>query len=114
MKENLRKNILQAFKLYSKNGKAQTCKEYGIDFEAIYQKVGPRPGTGKEWHLDHIIPLALFNFDNPEHVKLSHLPCNLRWLNAGKNIKKHDHIIDYVYNSSELIYILNIILGFYD
>jgi len=114
IRHNLRNNLRQAFRLYSKNVKTKSCKEYGIDFQAIFKKVGPRPGTGKEWHLDHIIPLDLFNFDISEHVRLAHVPSNLQWLPGPENIHKSDDILDYVYENSELVYILNIIFGFYD
>jgi len=44
----LRCRISQAFKYFSKNGKTKSCKEYGIDFETIFEKVGQGPGPGKE------------------------------------------------------------------
>jgi len=112
--ERLRCNISRAFRLYSKNGKTKSSKQYGIDFNAIFEKVGPRPGTGKEWHLDHIIPISIFNLDNPEHVRLAHLPCNLQWLPGLENIHKSDDILNYVYDDPELVYILNIIFGYYE
>ena len=65
-------------------------------------------------HLDHIIPISIFDLDNPEHVRLAHLPRNLQWLPGSENIHKSDDILDYVYENSELVYILNIILGYYD
>lgn len=89
-KDNLRSQIKQAFKLYSKNGKTESCKKYGIDFDAIYNKIGPKPDG--DFHLDHIIPISVFNFDNPEHVRLAHLPENLRWLDSKENISKSDSI----------------------
>lgn len=109
MRLNLKTCIRAAFKLYSKNGKTMSCKQYGIDFEAIYNKVGPCPGSGKDWHLDHIIPISIFNLDNPEHVILSHLPENLRWLESKINTSKSDDIIDLVYENPVLVNILKII-----
>lgn len=87
----LRGRILAGFRRFSKNGKTETCKEYGIDFEAIYKKVGPKPG--KEYHLDHIIPISLFQFDNKEHVRLAHSPENLRWIPGKENLEKAYKII---------------------
>ncbi len=101
---NLRKRIKQAFKLYSKNGKTETCKEYGIDFSAIYKHVGPKPEG--DFHLDHIIPLSVFNLDNVEHVRLAHLPQNLQWLPSKDNISKRDSIyFQLVYCSLSLMMI---------
>ena len=89
-KQCLRKRLQQAFKLMSKNGKTKSCSDYGIDFEAIYNHVGPRPEG--DWHLDHIIPLCKFNLDIPEHVRLAHLPQNLQWLPADENLSKNDSV----------------------
>ena len=89
-KQNLRVMVGQGFKLYSENGKTKACKEYGIDFEAIYKHIGPRP-TG-DYHLDHKIPLCKFDLDIPEHVRLAHLPQNLQWLPADENLSKNDSV----------------------
>lgn len=87
----LRNRILAGFRRFSKHGKTETCKEYGIDFEEIYNKIGPKP-DGK-YHLDHIIPVSLFNFDIKEHVRLAHCPENLRWITQTENLKKYRKII---------------------
>lgn len=87
---NLRSRVSNAIKLYSKNGKTRACKEYGIDFEAIFNHVGPRPDPS--YHLDHIIPLSLFDLDNPEQVRLAHVPRNLRWLPGRENLEKNNKI----------------------
>jgi len=63
-----------AFHRYSKNGKVKPSREYGIDYEAIFKHIGPCPGKG--WEIDHIIPLALFNLDDPEQVKKAFAPEN--------------------------------------
>lgn len=106
MKHNLRSLILSAFKRLSKNGKLKTNKEYGVDFKAIFDRIGHRPGSGKEYHLDHIIPLAAFDFDNLEHVKLSQSPCNLRWITKRENLDKSDAIPAIAYSDPELLSIL--------
>jgi hypothetical protein len=72
-KENLSRRISLAFKLYSKNGKTKACKEYGIDFEAIYDKIGSRPDDN--YQLDHKIPISVFDLDNPED-KVEFERCN--------------------------------------
>lgn len=108
-KQNLRSLIFSAFVRLSKNGKLKTNKEYGIDFNAIFAKVGERPGNGREYHLDHIIPLAAFDFDNEEHVRLSQSPCNLRWVSRKENLCKSDSIPDFAYSDPELLNILKII-----
>jgi hypothetical protein len=88
LQRTLRRRIRSGINFYSKNGKTKSCKEYGIDFVSIYNKVGPRPGTGKEWHLDHIIPMSVFDLDNELHILLCNSPDNLQWLPANININK--------------------------
>ena len=88
--KNLRTRISKAFKLQSENGKTKACSEYGIDFAAIYAHVGAKPADN--YHLDHIIPLSVFNLDNPEHIRLAHLPENLRWLPGDENCSKNDFV----------------------
>ena len=87
---NFRSRIYHAFKLYSQNGKTNSCSEYGIDFSAIYDRIGPRPDSS--FHLDHIIPISLFDLDNPEHVRLAHVPENLRWIPGKENMEKNDSV----------------------
>lgn len=91
IQRSVKTNLMYAFKNHSLKGKQKTTKEYGIDVASIITKLGPRPS--KAHHLDHILPVAAFNFDNPEHVRLCHLPENLRWLPGKENIDKRDTII---------------------
>lgn len=86
----LRTGLNGAFHRYSKNGKVMSSKKYGIDYNAIFEKVGPRPEDGYE--LDHIIPISIFDLDNPEHVRLCHVPENFQWLPAFDNGSKSDSI----------------------
>lgn len=106
--ENLRSRILIAFKTYSKNGKTLSCSEYGINFDAIFEKIGPRPSNTH--HLDHIIPLSYFNLDIPEHVRLAHLPANLQWLDATDNLIKGDRLLDISEYPEDIQQILRYIL----
>ena len=102
--KNLRCRFKNAMKIYSTNGKVNSCKEYGIDFKAIYQKIGNSPG--QNYHLDHIIPLKVFDLNNKEHIRLAHLPDNLRWITKKENMAKRDKIPDMAYNTPELMKIL--------
>lgn len=104
LESTIRTRFKQAMKLMSKNGKTKSCSEYGIDFKAIYDKVGPKPN--KDYHLDHIIPLAKFDLDNVEHIKLAHLPCNLQWIASKDNLLKRDNIPDIAYHDPDLKNIL--------
>lgn len=108
LKALLRTRINAGFRLYSKNGKTTSCAEYGIDFKAIFDKVGPRPSD--DCHLDHIIPMSLFNFDIKEHVQLCNCPENLRWVHWEENLEKADKIIEtIILNEPKLIEICEIL-----
>lgn len=98
----LSSRINAAFKQYSKYGKIKSCTEYGIDFLAIYNRIGNRPNSN--FHLDHIIPISLFDLDNPEHVRLAHIPENLRWLPGKENIIKSDKLEYSLIISSPVLY----------
>ncbi len=86
----LRRNLLRAFKQFSENGKCGTSRKYGIDYKAIFDRLGPCPGDPAAYHIDHIIPLSLFNFDDPEEVKQAFAPANHQWLLAEDNLSKGD------------------------
>lgn len=84
----LRSRLKNAFKVLSLGGKLQDSNKYGIDYEAIFQYIGPCPGNRKEWHIDHIIPLSSFDFDDPEQVKEAFAPENHQWLPKIDNLRK--------------------------
>lgn len=104
MIRNLRTNIRYAINKYTDSGKTRSCAEYGIDFDAIFSRLGGRPST--EHELDHIIPLTKFDLSNPEHVRLAHLPCNLRWITSTENKSKSNKIPESAYVDEELIPIM--------
>lgn len=62
--------------------------EYGIDYGAIIDHLGPRPS--EHIHCDHVIPLAAFDLDNARHVKLAFAPENHAWLEKSANFGKRD------------------------
>lgn len=90
MKSLLSSRIRNAINRYSVTGKTKSCAEYGISFEDIYAKIGPRPS--KKHHLDHIIPLILFDLSNSEHIRLANIPNNLRWVESKINLKKNKFV----------------------
>lgn len=101
VKFRLSSSLRSGLKLYSTNGKVMSSNEYGIDYNEIFQKLGENPEGN--FHIDHIIPISVFNLDNPEHVRLSHHPENLRWLDAITNIRKQDSIDWSLIESSEVL-----------
>ena len=84
----MRARLFSAFKIYSKNGKTKSADEYGINYEAIIKYIGPKPDDIQDWHIDHIIPLASFDFDDIEQIQLAFSPENHQWLIAKENYVK--------------------------
>jgi hypothetical protein len=71
--------------------KNKICKEYGIDIQHIINNIGTRPY--KHYQLDHIIPVAVFDLRNEEHVRLCYCVENLRWISQKQNGEKNDRIV---------------------
>lgn len=92
LSERVRGSVREALLRYGPGKKEKTTEEYGIDIDAIYNKLGARPGSGNEWHLEHIIPCVLFDWFNSEHIRLCNSPANLRWFPAIDNSIKKDNI----------------------
>jgi len=99
---NLRRRLIRAIRDYTKTGKIMKSKEYGIDYKKILEhliKIRPMGVSDKDlmdyhkWHIDHIMPLASFDLNNPEQVREAFKPENHQWLPAIENIKKGKKII---------------------
>ena len=87
----LRGKVRQAFVRYTKTGKIRRASEYGIDYAAIIQHLGPHPnalGIDGQWHIDHIIPVSAFDLNDLEQVKIAFAPSNHRWLPSHENLNK--------------------------
>ena len=87
-RRRLRSRLSHAFAQLSTVGKAKTSDEYGINYTAILQHLGPCPGTREQWHIDHIRPLASFDWDDPNTPRLAFAPDNHQWLRAEENLSK--------------------------
>jgi len=93
LKMRLRHRLNQAFKRYSMNGKVKKSKDYGIDYKQIIDYLGPCPGKIEDYHIDHIKPLKLFDFNDLEQVKLAFAPENHQWLTKKENLKKSSKFV---------------------
>lgn len=86
--KRLRSRLASAFRRHSAKGKTLHSQEYGIDYQAIISHVGPCPGPRDEWHLDHIRPIASFNWNDPTIPKQAFAPENHQWLPTDDNLSK--------------------------
>jgi hypothetical protein len=84
----LRDRVRKAFNKFSSYGKISTSKEYGINYVAIIEFLGPCPGKREDYHIDHIFPLDAFDFNDLEQIKRAFAPENHQWLTKEENLSK--------------------------
>lgn len=93
LKMRLRHRLREAFRRYSKNGKVGKSKDYNIDWQSIIDYLGPCPGNREDYHIDHIVPICMFDFDKKEEVCKAFAPENHQWLTKEENMKKNRHLM---------------------
>ena len=85
----LRSRFYAAFINYSICRKVKKADEYGINYFAIIEHLKPFPKNIENYHIDHILPLCAFDFNNPIHIKAAFAPENHQWLKKEDNMKKN-------------------------
>ena len=93
IKDRIITSLWIAFKKYSQTGKIMSSKKYGINFIEIIEHLKPFPKDMENYHIDHIIPLSRFNFNNPEHIRIAFRPENHQWLTIKENLEKGNRLI---------------------
>ncbi len=88
----------EVFKAYSTIGKQHTSKKYGINFTKIIEHLKPFPKDVSKYHIDHIIPLSKFDFNDLEQIKKAFAPKNHQWLTVKENLEKGDRLVMPHYN----------------
>lgn len=63
--------------------------EFRLHIEKQFTKRKSWSNYGKNWHLDHIVPCAKFDLQNPEHLKICFHFTNYRPLNASRNMSEN-------------------------
>jgi len=89
VKRRLRMRLRTALKASLEGRKTKRSSEYGINYEKIFQHLGPCPGALSDYHIDHIRPLCLFDFNDPEQIRAAFAPENHQWLRKEENLAKH-------------------------
>lgn len=97
-------NIISVSMRYSlKDGKNGQHWESYVDFtqedlmkhlESQFTSKMNWNNRGSYWHIDHKIPISVFNFDSPDHIDFKRCWTlkNLRPLEKTENMKKHNRI----------------------
>jgi 5-methylcytosine-specific restriction endonuclease McrA len=99
-KENLRCRFRDGLKRYRKTKKNSLSNMIGCTWaffaswlESKFTKKMKWQNYGSYWHVDHIQPLASFDYSNDEHMRRAWHYTNLRPLEAKENMRKSDKII---------------------
>ena len=91
--KNLRTLFINTLRTYLVTGKIKPSCEYGIDYKAIIEHLKPFPKDIENYHIDHIIPLSLFDFNNPQQIKIAFAPTNHQWLTIKENLEKGNRLV---------------------
>lgn len=87
----LRRKLAEAHRNWSKGKRVHAT--HGIDWLAVCEHLGACPGESRRaWHIDHIRPLASFDWHDPNTPRLAFAPENHQWLTAQENLRKSDRI----------------------
>lgn len=95
---NLRNRMSKVLRGKNKSDKTITLLGCSIDDFRIYLETKFDVGMtwdnyGSAWHVDHIMPCAIFDLSKPEHQKRCFHFSNLQPMFAKENISKKDKII---------------------
>ncbi len=93
IQEKIRCHLTRVIISYSIKGKIKQSCEYGINYQAIIEHLKPFPKDIENYHIDHIIPLSLFDFNKSEHIKIAFKPENHQWLTIKENLEKHNRLL---------------------
>lgn len=99
-KHNCRRRIQQAFGTYKDLKKDGDTIEYlgsSIEhlakwFEYCYDDKMTHENHGEYWHMDHVLPVNLWDLTDQIHIDFCFHWANLSPLNSSENMSKHDSI----------------------
>ncbi len=97
MTRRLRACLFNALNLYTKKGKVLNSRSYGLDYSKCIKKLSEDAKEmgytleeikSMDYHIDHIIPISIYNLEDANEVKKCCNPENMRWLKSNENIVK--------------------------
>jgi len=88
IEQRLRRRLNHAINRYIKDKKYMKSNQFHIDYEKVIEHLKPFPKDIENYHIDHIVPLCLFDFNNPIHIKKAFAPENHQWLTIKDNCSK--------------------------
>ncbi len=96
-----------SYQIRNREPSKKLLNEYNIDISSILSSIGERPEG--DYHLDHILPQAAFDYTDAFEVWACNHQKNLQWLPAKENLIKSD-----TYCKEELSSYLLMMRGFWD
>lgn len=87
----LRKRLTHAFD-QSKIGKNRKNCEFDIDWSSICDHLKLLKHNSDD-HIDHVVPLSFFNFNDLSQIKLAFSAKNHCWVNKSTNSRKSDRLL---------------------
>lgn len=98
LRQNLRGRLYDALKGRKKSAPTLTLlgcpiEDFWIYLESRFSEGMTRENYGKVWHVDHIIPCAIFDLTKPEHQKRCFHFSNMQPMFARDNLSKNDKIV---------------------
>lgn len=101
IKKSLRTLLYNALRRYTDEGKIHKSSKYNIDYEKCVKKLEEEAKSNgytveemrnMNYTIDHIIPMAEYNFKINKDVGNCFKPINLRWLKYSENSTKNDRV----------------------
>ena len=89
--------MYNALSRYTDEGKVHKSSKYGVDYNKCIIKLEKEANSyghtieemrKMNYHIDHIIPITMYDLKDNEDVAKCFHPLNLRWLPAEENISK--------------------------
>jgi len=93
IKSNLRTRFWFVLQKYSSTSGEIVSKKYGINYTQIVEHLKPFPQDIENYHIDHVIPLSKFDFNNLSHIKIAFAPKNHQWLTKEQNMIKGNKLV---------------------
>ena len=101
IKKSLRTLLYNSLNRYTNEGKIHKSSKYGVDYNKCIIKLekdaklygySVKEMREMNYHIDHIIPISLYNLKDKKDVARCFNSLNLRWLSAEENTSKGNRI----------------------
>tara|TARA_R100000808_G_scaffold11947_1_gene30197 strand:- start:3360 stop:4037 length:678 start_codon:yes stop_codon:yes gene_type:complete len=101
MKRRIKACFKNAINIYTEKGKTLSSRDYGLDYSKCIDKLTKdakemgctlKEIKDMDYHIDHIIPMSIYDLEDRNEIKKCCNPANMRWLNSIENIVKGNNL----------------------